>query len=947
LGRAELHDDPLTAELTKKLADARLITTTENGLEVAHEALIREWPRLREWLDAGRKGLLIHRRLTIAASEWQERAKDTSLLYRGIRLAEAEDWKKNVNQQLNEQECQFLLASIEEREQEEIKTEEYRRKTAELQSQKQVGQVLKAATIVVVFFFLTAVFFAFEASNKADEAQQLKNVLLAKDMISAMQAEPLPDGEVALKLAIASLGLNAQVDTQGSLYEAFFSPHRITLNGEVNPRASFSPNGDLIMAFSPLGAVRVWRTDGTEVIRLFGKHTSINSASFSPAGDLILTTSLDDGNALVRKLDGTVLGSVGHKDGVHSASFNPTGDLILTTGGDGTAKVWELDGTLQTTLTGHTGWWVSSAAFNSAGDKIVTAGDDSTAKVWTIDGVELATLTGHTNRVSTAIFSPAGDLIVTTSADGTAKLWELDGTEVATLATPTDWVRSAAFNPAGNLIVTASDDSTAKVWGIDGTLLATLTGHTNQVSVASFNHAGDMIVTASDDGTAKVWNIDGTLLTTLKRHTGTVLSAAFDPTDGMIVTASADGTVMVWELHDNGQVTLPRMNLAEDLTMITAIVGPTLRDPLATFSPGGDKVVIAINGEISFYGEGQLLTKSINNEALVWGVNGNLLTKLTGHKEAILSAAFHPAGNMIVTASSDKPVKVWGVDGTLLTTLRGHRDVVLLATFNPEGNMIITASKDGTVKFWAVDGTLLGTRGILEDQLSATLSPKGNLMITVDQNHTARVWGINDNDQTAQMWQIDDVLQAEFSPANNMIITVNNDGTAKVWGIDGKELAVLTGSDQIESATFNPSGNLIVTTGGAIRVWGVDGTLQVALPVEGSSAIFSPTSDLILTVSDDIARIWGIDGTPRSVLSGHLANLAIFSPSGDLIITVDNEGGARLWPTIPSIVEEAYLRINRGFSETECLQYFRDDLDACPRTKEELFAPLAHYITNP
>jgi WD40 repeat protein len=220
-------------------------------------------------------------------------------------------------------------------------------------------------------------------------------------------------------------------------------------------------------------------------------------------------------------------------------------------------------------------------------------------------------------------------------------------------------------------------------------------------------------------------------------------------------------------------------------------------------------------------------------------------------------------------------------------------------------------------------------------------------MITVDQNHTARVWGINDNDQTAQMWQIDDVLQAEFSPANNMIITVNNDGTAKVWGIDGKELAVLTGSDQIESATFNPSGNLIVTTGGAIRVWGVDGTLQVALPVEGSSAIFSPTSDLILTVSDDIARIWGIDGTPRSVLSGHLANLAIFSPSGDLIITVDNEGGARLWPTIPSIVEEAYLRINRGFSETECLQYFRDDLDACPRTKEELFAPLAHYITNP
>ena len=53
-----------------RLADARLITTGEHGVEVAHEALIREWPTLREWLDADREGLRLHRHLTEAAQEW-------------------------------------------------------------------------------------------------------------------------------------------------------------------------------------------------------------------------------------------------------------------------------------------------------------------------------------------------------------------------------------------------------------------------------------------------------------------------------------------------------------------------------------------------------------------------------------------------------------------------------------------------------------------------------------------------------------------------------------------------------------------------------------------------------------------------------------------------------------------------------------------------------------
>jgi hypothetical protein len=52
----------------KALADARLIITSENSAEVAHEALIREWPTLRSWLEDNREDLRLHRQLKLHRS---------------------------------------------------------------------------------------------------------------------------------------------------------------------------------------------------------------------------------------------------------------------------------------------------------------------------------------------------------------------------------------------------------------------------------------------------------------------------------------------------------------------------------------------------------------------------------------------------------------------------------------------------------------------------------------------------------------------------------------------------------------------------------------------------------------------------------------------------------------------------------------------------------------
>ena len=95
----------------ERLTDQRLLTVTAGTVELSHEALLREWPRLRAWIDEDLDGLRIQRALTIAADEWERVNRDDELLYRGTRLTEALEWRTRRDEPLNHHERDFLDAS--------------------------------------------------------------------------------------------------------------------------------------------------------------------------------------------------------------------------------------------------------------------------------------------------------------------------------------------------------------------------------------------------------------------------------------------------------------------------------------------------------------------------------------------------------------------------------------------------------------------------------------------------------------------------------------------------------------------------------------------------------------------------------------------------------------------------------------------------------------------
>lgn len=154
---------------------ARLLTfdndpaTREPTVEVAHEAIIREWPRLRAWLDADRDGLRIHRHLGTSAQAWQASGRDGGELYRSGRLDAANEWADVHGEDLNFLEREFLDSSVQFRQAEEAAEAE--RYDQQVRSNRRLRGLL-AGVAVLLAVALIASGVAFQQRGRANDARR-------------------------------------------------------------------------------------------------------------------------------------------------------------------------------------------------------------------------------------------------------------------------------------------------------------------------------------------------------------------------------------------------------------------------------------------------------------------------------------------------------------------------------------------------------------------------------------------------------------------------------------------------------------------------------------------------------------------------------------------------------------------------------------------------------
>ena len=190
------------AQVLDVLAAARLVTISEGEVEVAHEALLREWPRLRTWLEEDADGRRLHLHLMHAARGWDSAGRDPAELYRGARLASALDWTDRHAPELDGLERAFVAAS---RAEAELEGERQRRANRRL-------RVLLAGLGALLALAVAAGVVAVSQRGQAREATVTADA--QRLGAEALNRERL---DQALLLARAGVALDDSTTTRGNL----------------------------------------------------------------------------------------------------------------------------------------------------------------------------------------------------------------------------------------------------------------------------------------------------------------------------------------------------------------------------------------------------------------------------------------------------------------------------------------------------------------------------------------------------------------------------------------------------------------------------------------------------------------------------------------------------------------------------------------------------------
>jgi WD40 repeat protein/DNA-binding SARP family transcriptional activator len=784
-------------------------------VEVAHEALLREWGRLRGWVEGARDDVRAHRRLAAAAAEWTEAGRDPSFLLRGDRLVRFEVRAASSELAITRDERAYLEASLAQRATERAEEESRTAREAALARRS----VLRLRALVALFAALALVAAGLTTFTviQREHTQHEARLATARELAAAAVANLDVDPERSILLALEAVRITRDAD--GTVVrEAEEALHRAIARSR------------LVLTVPQGGGLAV-----------------------SPDGTRFGTTG-QDGTATVWAMDGgrRVLALTGHDGAVNDIAFAPDGSRLATTGADGTVRVWDGNSGAQIyVLHGHQGaaW---SGVFSPDGTRLATTGDDATVRIWDVSaGTQERVLTvpattfGLFSPVSPA-FSPDGTRLASPQGDGTATIWDLATGRAAMVLTGHDWqVTDIAFSPDGRRVATASLDGTARIWdAVSGQQLTTLSGHTGDVHAVDYSSDGGRVSTGGSDATARIWDArSGEWLMSLAGHTGEIDEVAFSPDGDRLLTASKDGTTRLWDI-----------SVAGGRDWLT-VAGPSLRYGGVAFSPAGS--TFAIPGDLA-----GVTIRDVDDGATLLALKGNDAT--------IATMAFSPDGSRLAAAAgtgatkreANRTVPIWDTSsGELVMTLTGHDDEVSAVAFSPDGRRLVTSSWDGTLRVWdAATGAELRVLDVGGDAYNLTFSPDGRFVLTsVGPSGTVTVWDADTFTRTAELRGHAGYVQSIAVSREGRAVTGSVDGTARIWDLESRrELATLRGhTGPINSVAVSPGGALVATAGadGMAKLWDA-ATGREVLTVFGHEKIvhtvaFSPDGRLLATASVD------------------------------------------------------------------------------------------------
>jgi len=829
------------------LADSRLVTLGENTAEVAHEALIREWPTLREWLNQDREGLQLHRRLTETAREWELLERDDGVLYRGAQLAQAREWAALHTKALNTGEQAFLDSSIafeekkvEEREAQQRRELEAAQKLAETERQSGIrlqlrNRVISVVGLIAVILAMVAFAFSRQSNSNAQSAlnaqvtaqanadvaeseasirataQAILQINLIEEQRKRLIAEANSllgmgeSGELPALLVLQSLKIKYDPEAQAILYRALdhgFTLQKFEGHGPGVWCASFSPDGQSVLTGGIDGTIRLWNPKTGEELQRF-IHEGGACPTFSPDGKLMVSGGADhtvrfwniDTGESIRIIDD-------HEDYVYKPIFSPDGMYMLTYSDDHTARLRDPDNGELIHILQHPNQ-VNSAIFSPDGRTILTAGLDFIIREWDVQTGNQLRIFEHPNeegiQIQNLIYAPDGKTFFSAPVNNTIYQWDVESGEILKRFTISKDERliNIDISPSGHYLIAGSSANIIYLWDVEsGDLLRTYTGQQSNVYDLDFSPDEQSFVAGEEGGTPRLW---ATMMESepfvYRGSSGRVHSAAFTPV-GKAITSDEDGIVHIWDATTGEQsIQLPTGS----------------ENVVATTEPSPD---------------GQYLLTS-GDETILWNLQTGQEIKRFAHLS--FSVTFSPDTTHILTGGMDGLIYLWNIKtGEREQTLEGHHSEVTDLKYSLDGIEILSASWDNTAILWdAQSGEIIHSFEHDGPLNTAIFHPDGERIITVAGDNFVRIWDKNTGEELQRFAApTSNFNDAVLMPDGEHIMVAATDGTVRLYELDtGNEVGRFQGHTEIVfSLAISPDGSKMLTSSWdeTARVWSLD-----------------------------------------------------------------------------------------------------------------------------
>lgn len=741
------------------LAAARLITVDAAVVEVAHEVLFDNWPRLTNWLEEDEQGRRLRAHLAPAALDWSQSGRAAADLYRGVRLDAAVALAADQVTDLTPIEKDFLAASLARAEQ------ELQAERARAAREARAGRRLRGLLTAVAATAALAVAATVIAVGQRNSANDNARVAVARQLgAAALIDQPL---DHSLLLAASAVKIDNNVSTRGDLLAALqrAPAAQSVWHGDGSPIYQLAlTDHDQTAIGAGFDSVSMWNLTGPRTATTTGPFGFRPQLATRPGTDQVAMANLSPDDFTIELRD--------------PRNHHEVGRLLGATART-TSLAWTPDGR-----------WLAVA--QQTGDVLV----------WDVDSVRPPLHIARYRPVDIqGSYAPEGFPIVAYAGGSRFAVIETTGdAEIRSPGSPRPMrtfsvgadVLSVSTNPRGTMLAVGHNSGAVTLSSLaDGRPLQALTGHSAAVRGLEFSRDGRLFASIGDDKTANVTDlVTRQLLGRFTGHTEPGSDLAFTRDNHTLYTTSTDGKLIGWDLANLN-------NLGAQLSR--PVSGPE-RFPSMAVSPTGE---IAME-----YPDGTLR---------IWPPDDASPPRAIRSGHVFIGIAFSPDGHLLATSDSDGIAGLVDVRSQrMIATVAELPAPAHALAFSPDGRRIVWITDNGRAYYF--DSTSRRSLGhphpVIPDSLHVIWSPDSrNIALTGAPGSSLVVYDVSTG---IMRWEHDNTWAGAWSP-DGATIAAAGDARTGVQLLRASDGAVVGGGwkDHPETVAlaYSPDGSILTSTG--------------------------------------------------------------------------------------------------------------------------------------